>query len=118
MASKYVVVRFGDLNRGEHMNVAVLAWEHDVGSDTPVYQRMISDWTRIQQAFPKSGADGWVQEEVIRRISSIRTLGDYERTKSEVGPYTPFEFTEERPSMASAVDTLEAMWKFFLNIGP
>src|SRR5271166_3561635 len=57
---RYVVVWFGELEREEHMNIAILVWEHGIGPDAPVFQKIIDDWSRIQQAFPKSGADGWV----------------------------------------------------------
>ncbi len=111
---RYVVARFGYLDRDEHMNIGVLAWEHGVGPDTPVFQQLIDDWSRIIQAFPKSGADGWVREEVIQRLTAIKTYGDYQRTLDKMGPYTPFEFSEEKPSIAFPEDTLAIGVEHFL----
>lgn len=111
---RFVVVRFGYLDRDEHMNIGVLCWESGVGVDAPVLQKLIDDWGRITQAFPKSGADGWVREEVIRRLTEIKTYGDYQRTLEKMGPYTPFEFSDERPSIAFPEDTLAIGVEHFL----
>ncbi len=112
---RYIVVRFGYLHRDEHMNIGVLCWEHGVGEDTPVLQKLIEDWGRIVQAFPGSGADGWVREEVIRRLSEIKTYGDYQRTLEKMGPYMPFEFSEEKPSIAFPEDMLAIGIEHFLT---
>ncbi len=111
---RYTVVKFGDLNREETMNIAVLVWEHAIGPDAPVIQTVLEDWTRIAKAFPQSGADGWVREEVIRRLAGIKTFGDYERTYSKMGPYAPFAFREPYPSIAYPEQTLTSMVKWFL----
>ncbi len=111
---RYTIAKFGYLNREENMNVAVLVWEHGVGPDTPVLMKLIEDWDPIVRAFPGSGADGWVREEVIRRLSEIRTFGDYERTCEKMGPYTPFEFRQPYPSIGFPEETLSSMAKHFL----
>ncbi len=113
-SSRYVVVKFGYLNRGETMNIAVLAWEHGRGPEMPVFQRGLHNWQRVEQAFPRPGFEQFV-DDTTRRLEAIKTVGDYEVVVSKMGPYTPFEFTEERPSTASPEDTLEAMVKFFLG---
>jgi hypothetical protein len=113
-SSRYVVVKFGYLTRGESMNVAVLAWEHGVGPDTPVVQRVIVDWGHVMASFPRAGGDE-MRDDVIKRLAGIQTFGDYEKVLGKMGPYTPFEFTEERGSIASPEDTLEHMAAFFLR---
>jgi hypothetical protein len=111
---RYVVVKFGYLNRGEHMNIGVLLWEHDVGLDTPVYQKLIDNWDHIVRAFPGSGADTWVKDSVISALSEIRTLWDYIKLLTRMGPYTPFEFTQEKPSIAVPEQALKSLADFFL----
>lgn len=119
MSSKYIVVMFGYLNRGERMNVAVMSWDFEVGvpvpPETPVYQRVIGDWTRIEAAFPRAGSQE-LRDDVITRLANIRTYADYEKVLSKMGPYTPFEFTEERGSTVMAAETLASMAEYF--IGP
>jgi len=115
---RYVVVKFGYLVRDESMNVAVLVWEHNIGPQAPVLKKLIEEegWARIARAFPKSGAEGWVREEVLRRLSEIETVADYQKALQRMGPYTPFEFTEERPSIAFLDDTLRLMAEHFLGL--
>lgn len=113
-SSKYVVVRFGYLVRDEHMNIGVLAWEHEAGDEAPVLQQLILDWGPIARAFPHSGADGWVRDEVIQRLSAIKTFGDYKKVLDKMGPYTPFEFSDERASIAFPEDTLRIGVQHFL----
>lgn len=93
--SKYVVVRAGNLHNGERMNVAVLFWRTNVGQDSPVTCRLLKDWSRLETAFR------WppdLKEDIIARVSAIKTEGDYEKVSSKMGPYTPFEFSDERPT--------------------
>jgi hypothetical protein len=111
---RYTLAQFGNLNRSESMNVAVLVWEHGVGPDTPVLLKIIDDWGPIVRAFPESGADGWAREEVILRLSGIKTFGDYERLCEKMGPYTPFEFRTPYPSIAFPEATLHSMADYFL----
>lgn len=113
-SSRYVVARFGYLVREEHMNIAVLSWEHNAGDQTPVLQQIILDWEPIARAFPGAGADGWVREEVITRLEAIKTFGDYRKVLDKMGPYTPFEFSDERPSAAFPEDTLRSTVQHFL----
>jgi hypothetical protein len=113
-SSRYVVVKYGYVNRGETMNIAVMAWEHAKGPTMPVYQRVIPNWDRINQAFPRAGAEDF-QEDAVRRLEAIKTVGDYEHVLLRIGPYTPFEFTDERPSTATPQDTLEQMSRLFLG---
>lgn len=112
---RFVVVRFGYLIRGEHMNIGVLCWEHNAGPDASVLQQLLTDWTRILQAFPGSGADGWVKDEVLGCLGAVKTYGDYERVLSKMGPYTPFEFSEEKGSLAFPEDTLAIGVEHFLS---
>ena len=110
-SSRYVVVKFGYLTRGESLNVAVLAWEHG-GPEQPVYQYHLVDWSRVQAAFPRAGGDE-LRDDVLKRLEAIKTVGDYRAVLEQIGPYTPFEFTEERASLTSAGDTLEFARDFF-----
>jgi hypothetical protein len=114
MASRYVVVKYGYLNRGETLNIAVLAWEHDKGTMAPVVQHVLSDWTRVNQAFPRAGANEF-QSDALNRLSCIKVVGDYELYLRRMGPGWPFEFTEERPSTANPEETLKDMAEFFLG---
>ena len=119
-ASRYVVVKFGDLHRGETMNIGILAWDHPIPfnepppPETPVMQRIIeeAEWARIFEAFPR-GYNAELREDVVNRLQAIKTYGDYMHVWNRMGPYSPFEFTEERPSVGGAGDLLEAMWKYF-----
>lgn len=97
MTSKYVVVHAGDLHREEHMNVGVLAWE--VAEDLPksvVHLRLLQNWTRLVAAFPSIAN---IRDDIEKRLQAIKTYGDYVAVIDRMGPYTPFEFTEERPSL-------------------
>ena len=76
-SSRYVVAKFGYLNRGETMNIAILVWEHGRGPDTPVFHRVLHNWQRVHQAFPRAGSEDF-QEDATRRIQAIKTVGDYE----------------------------------------
>jgi len=113
---RYTVVKFGDLNRDESMNIAVLVWEHDDNMDTPVLQRMIDEdgWKRIAVAFPKSGADGEVRDDVIKRIQSIKTYREALTEMARFGAYTPFEFRSPYASLESTEYTLNYMANYFL----
>jgi hypothetical protein len=110
MKTKYVVVKYGDLNRGEYMNIAIAAWE-DAGPTAQVHWRFLQDWRRIDAAFPKGDA---VKQDTMQRLIGIRTKSDYDTTLRRMGPYTPFEFAEEMPSITTPEDTLESLAKFFL----
>lgn len=116
--TKYVVAMCGDLNRGERMNCAVLAWDDTLGVDAPVTVHIIKDWTRIHLAFfshlPPSGSESW-RENIIERISGIKILGDFRRVIEKSGPYTPFEFTEERGSTVLPEETAADMAEYFLR---
>jgi hypothetical protein len=112
-SSKFIVVHFGYLIREEHMNIAVLAWEHDKGPDTPVFMKFIDDWSHVQASFPR-GASEELRHDVTQRLTAIKTYGDYQKVRDRMGPYTPFEFTDERASLATPESTLESMAKFFL----
>ena len=118
--TKYVVVRYGDINRGEVMNIGLLAWEESdlgarrngrVAADTPVHIRMLKDWKRIRAAFPRP-LD--FEEEAIKRVTAITTFGIYEDTRRRMGPYAPFELSAELPSTETAETTLPGLVDFFL----
>jgi hypothetical protein len=110
--ARYVVVRFGELNRGEHMNVALLAWDEGcVPSSTPIHMRMLKDWKRVRMAFPRP-LD--FEEDVIKRVTAIKTFADYQEVLRRMGPYTPFEFSDERPSTEPAEKILGGLVEHFL----
>jgi hypothetical protein len=111
---KYVVAMCGDLNRGERMNVAVLAWDTEQGLASPVSLRLLKDWTRVHAAFPSSFGD-MIQKQVETCLTDIRTYADFKRTLDKTGPYTPFEFTEERGSLESPENTVIGTAQFFLR---
>lgn len=100
MTSKYVVVHAGDLHREEHMNVGVLAWEvsEDL-SQSAVHVRLLQNWSRLVAAFPSIAN---IREDIEKRLQAIKTYGDLIAVIDRMGPYTPFEFTEERPSTLTA----------------
>jgi hypothetical protein len=114
MTSRYVVVKFGYLTRGETMNVAVLAWEYGRGPKALVHQIVLHNWDRIHTAFPRVGTKE-LQDDVLARLAAIRTVGDYEEAVRRSGPYTPLEFTDENGSTATAESTLASMATFFLG---
>lgn len=113
--ARYVVVRFGELSRGEHMNVALLAWDEPGGSvaaaDIPIHMRMLKDWKRVRMAFPRP-ID--FEEDVITRVAAIKTFADYQEVLRRMGPYTPFEFSDERASTELAEGILEGLVEHFL----
>lgn len=120
MIARFVVVRYGDLNRGEFMNVGLLAWDEPdqgarrngrVPANTPVLVRMLKDWKRVRTAFPKPPD---FEADVINRVTGIKTLKDYEDLKQRMGPYTPFEFSDERPSTEKAEKMLGGLVEFYL----
>lgn len=115
MASRFVRVKFGYLNRGESMNVGILAWEHDAGNETPVLQRLLSDWGYVLAAFPHGMSGEELRDDVIARVTTIKTYGDYFKVWERMGPYTPFEFTEPCYSTTSAAELLESMWQYFFT---
>ena len=122
MGCRYVVIKCGALVRGESMNVGILSWTTPEGASfltpaeptAPVLQRVLGDWTHVMQAFPRYVTED-VRDDVLARLAAIRTYGDYAKTLERMGPYTPFEFSEERPSTATAEETLRSMWKFFFE---
>lgn len=111
---KYVVAMYGDLNRGERMNVGVMAWDTEQGLAAPVSLRLLKDWTRVHAAFPSSSSD-LLQKQVETRLTDIRTYADFKKTLDKMGPYTPFEFTEERGSLESPENTIIGTAQFFLR---
>jgi hypothetical protein len=113
--TKYIVVMYGDLNRGEKLNVGVLAWDGTLGVTAPVTVIMRKDWTRIHATFPWGGNGPEVQQNVTERMLAIKTLHDFRCTWEKMGPYTPFEFTEERGSIEAPEKT--ALWaaRYFLQ---
>jgi hypothetical protein len=115
--SKYVVVKFGDLHRGESMNVAVLAWDHEGGPRTPVLQAVLKDWTRVHRAFSSVLPDhrATLQSNVLNRLNEINTFEDYQTALARMNPYTPFEFTDERPSLTTAQECLTEVAAYFLQ---
>jgi hypothetical protein len=116
--TRYVVVQCGDLNRGEKMNCAVLAWDSTLGDDSPVSVYVISDWARIRTAFWPSHV-GWTTDDltndITSRILAIKTLGDFRQVFSTMGPYTPFDFTDERTAAESPEKTAAGMADYFLH---
>lgn len=106
--SWYVVVRFGDISRGETMNIAVCAWEPK-GPDSPVYLAMLQDWQRVRTAFPRP-LD--LEEDARKRLSTIRTSADLD--SYQFTPYTPFAFSERMPSTLPASELLKLAVKVFL----
>ena len=118
MSAKYVVAMCGDLNRGERMNCAVLAWDYTLGVEAPVTAHLVADWERIRTAFfahlPPGAFEG-LRDDIIQRLSAIKTLKDFRTTLEKSGPYTPFEFTEERGSTVSPEDTAASMADWFLH---
>jgi hypothetical protein len=120
---RYIVAQFGDLNRGEVMNVAVLTWDLPPGSnaspdlkpasDAPVYLHLLKDWSRVFRAFPKWGGEA-IKEIVSERLRAIRTFGEYEAAIEGTGPYTPFHFTGPRASTETAAECAVDVAKFFL----
>lgn len=122
MGSRFVLVKCGALVRGESMNVGVLAWETPPGATfetpadpaAPVIHRLLDDWDYVMQAFPRY-VPAWVRDDVLERLRAIRTYGDYERVLDRMTPYTPFEFSDVRPSMSTPEETLQTTWKFFFE---
>jgi hypothetical protein len=114
----YVVAMCGDLNRGERMNCAVLAWDMNEGEHAPVTIHMTKNWDRIIRAFwshlPPNGIHG-LAENITERLAAIKTLKDFHWAVERMGPYTPFEFTEERGSIASPEQTAGDMADWFLH---
>lgn len=124
MVCRYVVAQFGDLNRGEVMNVAILTWELPPGSngdarlkppkDTPVHLLLLNDWSRVFAAFPKWGNGETIKEIISDRLRALRTYSDFENAVEDAGPYTPYQFTEPRASTETAVECLVDVAKYFL----
>lgn len=113
--TKYVVAMYGDLNRGERMNIAVLAWDTLLGATAPVTVHVLEDWSRIHAAFPAGGEEQ--QRLVSVRLEGIETYAEYIQIWTRMGPYTPFEFTEERGSLESPEKTAASMAVYFLRQG-
>ncbi len=108
----------GDLNRGERMNCAVLAWDDEAGAEAPVTVHILKDWSRVTSAFwsnLQATASESLRENIVERIASIKTLADFRKTIDRSGPYTPFEFTEERGSIVSPEETAGDMAEYFLR---
>jgi len=95
------------------MNCAVLAWDTALGDEAPVTLHMIQDWSRIESAFTFHES---VRENIIERLSAITTFAHYRRMCDRMGPYTPFEFTEERGSIVSPNETASDMAAHFLRL--
>jgi len=122
LSSKYIVAMCGDLNRGERMNCGVLSWDHTLGDEdlgeAPVTVHLTLDWERIRTAFfnqiPVSAFEG-LRDDIVRRLSSIKTLKDLRTAYEKMGPYTPFEFTEERASTETPEATGVSMADWFLQ---
>jgi hypothetical protein len=85
-----------------------------VDPETPVLQRMLDDWGHIMAAFPKH-VTSEVRDDVLARMKGIQTFRDFERTGNNCGPYTPFEFSDVRPSITTAEKLLEETWEFFFE---
>lgn len=112
MICKYIVAKAGDINRDETINVAVLMWRDDDGDASPVHARFLKDWSRLLQSFRWSTDE--MQNEILSRLSQIKTKEDYKLVLSKMGPYTPFEFTEERASVGSPEAVIDQLATFFL----
>ena len=101
------------------MNVAILTWPVvDLASlpDTPVFVHYLKDWSRVHAAFSKSpDFQNELQLSVIERLWQIKTFADYARVKATSTPYTPFEFTDERPALLGAEELLSEMAAYFLQ---
>lgn len=117
MTSRYVVVEFGYLGRSETMNVAVLGWDVDIDLSleaSPVYQLVLSNWSRVERAFPRAGGEV-LKAITMEQLERIKTRKDYLYLESKMGPYTPFQFTEQRPSLLQAETLVRDMANFFLE---
>jgi len=108
----------GDLNRGEHMNCAVLAWDAALGDEAPVTTHLLKDWSRIDAAFFEgltTDSRTSIHDNIIERLTAIKTYADFRRVVDKMGPYTPFEFTEDRGSIVSPRETAADMAAHFLR---
>lgn len=106
MASKYIVVKFGDLIRDETMNIGVITY-----GDGVFCSQFLKNWDRIRAAFK---SPQMLIDNALSRLNDIKTEEQLKAVMERTGPYTPFEFAEPRPSLDSAESTLRWAAKFFL----
>jgi hypothetical protein len=106
MPSQYVVVQYGDLFRGEYLNLGVFAYNVD-SEIKEVKSRWLSNLSRIEAAF------GWKDtilesffESWLKKIDTKVALQD--AIKSCNSPYTSLQFTQPRGSLDEDPEKLVA----------
>lgn len=111
MPSQYIVCQYGDLFRGEFLNIGVFAFDFDPNVER-VYTYFLHDWSRVEATF---GKDGILQDLVkswLRPIVNKKQLDDL--IKSCNSPYTSLQLTPPRGSLDEPADLLEWAKKTFL----
>jgi hypothetical protein len=73
--------------------------------------RILQNWGRALAAFPFLSH---TREDITSRLNGIQTYRDLEEVRRRLGPYSPFDFTEERASTGSSEDLVEGMALHFL----
>lgn len=117
MASKYVVLQFGNVITGEYLNIAVYTF--DIDEDKPkVYSKFLENWTRVNAAFNLQGeknADPILDSLMSNWLSKIETKDALqEAIKNANSPWSSLMFTEERASLLPAETLVEDISKTFL----
>lgn len=111
MASKYVVLQYGNVMTGEYLNIAV--YSYDVDEDKPkVYSKFLENWDRINAAFGKDYIFESILDSYLKKIDTKETL--QECIKNSNSPYSSLMFTEPRASLTAAETLAEDMAKTFL----
>lgn len=117
MASKYVVLQFGNVMTGEYLNIAVFTY--DLDEDKPkVYSQFLENWTRVNAAFNLQGdknSDPILESLMDHWLKKIETKDALqEAIKSANSPWSSLMFTEPRASLLPAESLVEDMAKTFL----
>lgn len=113
MASQYIVVRAGDLFKGEFLNIGVFTYEVDPES-TQVYSHFISNFERIYAAL------GWGKDIILEAIAEHAGKIDTKEKMEDFlkdcnSPWSSLIFTEPRASLESAKELSEWVIKTFLT---
>ena len=112
MSTQYMVVQFGDLFRGEFLNIGVFAWDTDPFI-TEVKSKFITNIDRHKAVF--GFADPIlvdILENWIKKINNKSSLEQF--VESCDSPYTSLQVTPPRGSLEPVDQLLEGIAKTFL----
>lgn len=104
MTCQYIVVKYGDLFRGEYLNIGVFAYDMDPNV-TEVKSKFLSNLSRIKSTF---GYSDPIMEAILEgHLKKISTKEELNKAIEDANsPYTSLMYTLPRASLDSDVDRL------------